>query len=321
MKKSIFFGLSLAATMLASSASYASADYPKQPIRLIVPYSAGGVTDLAGRALAEQMGHYLGQPVIVENKTGANGTMGAIQMVNTKPDGYTLSMVPIGIFRMPHITGASYDPAKDFTYISQVAGFNYYLTVSSKSPWTTLAEFVEHAKTNAGKVSYGSPGAFSSQHIAMVQLGNEAGLNWTHIPFKGEADALTAVMGQHVQAAVGASGAIPYINNGDMRALATLGDERSAALPNVPTLKESGYDIVHTSAFGIIGPKGMPANVVAKIDEAIEKSMKDPALVKRMDTLGITPLYLNHADYTKTAMKSVVEEEKTIKSLGDLSSQ
>lgn len=320
MKKQLQLSMTLALTLLASTGQ-ASSDYPKQTIRLIVPYSAGGVTDLAGRALAEQMSKRLGQSVVVENKTGANGTMGAIQMLTTKPDGYTISMVPIGIYRMPHITGTTYDPAKDFTYISQVAGFNYYLTVSSKSPWKTLDEFVQDAKAKPDTVSYGSPGAYSSQHIAMVQLGNEAGLTWTHIPFKGESDAMMAVMGGHVQAAVGASGAIPYVNNGDMRALAALGERRSDALPNVPTLKESGYDIVHTSAFGIVGPKDMPAEITAKLDQAIEAAMQDKELIERLDQLGVTPLYLNHADYTKTAMESVVQEEKTIKSLGDLSKE
>lgn len=320
MKKQLQLSMTLALTLLASTGQ-ASSDYPKQAIRLIVPYSAGGVTDLAGRALAEQMSKRLGQSVVVENKTGANGTMGAIQMLTTKPDGYTISMVPIGIYRMPHITGTTYDPAKDFTYISQVAGFNYYLTVSSKSPWKTLDEFVQDAKAKPDTVSYGSPGAYSSQHIAMVQLGNEAGLTWTHIPFKGESDAMMAVMGGHVQAAVGASGAIPYVNNGDMRALAALGERRSDALPNVPTLKESGYDIVHTSAFGIVGPKDMPAEITAKLDQAIEAAMQDKELIERLDQLGVTPLYLNHADYTKTAMESVVQEEKTIKSLGDLSKE
>lgn len=317
MKKLLNITL-IAALGVVSNASYASDNYPNQSIRLIVPYSAGGVTDLAGRALAEQMSKHLGQAVVVENRTGANGTMGAIQMLTTKPDGYTVTMVPIGIYRMPHITGATYDPANDFTYISQVAGFNYYLTVNSKSPWKTLDDLIQDAKNNPDTINYGSPGAYSSQHIAMVQLGNQAGLTWTHIPFKGEADALTAVMGQHVDAVVGASGSIPYVTHGDMRALAVLGEQRSDALPDVPTLQESGYDIVHTSAFGIVGPKGMPESVVAELDRAVGAAMQDENLIERLDQLGVTPLYLNHEDYTKAAMQSVITEEQTIKELGDI---
>ncbi len=309
----------LVATLgLASAHAQAQSQYPNQPVRMIVPYSAGGVTDQVGRALADEMGKRLGQTVVVENKTGANGTMGAIQMLQAKPDGYSITMVPIGIYRMPHISGAPYDPAKDFTYISQVAGYDYYLAVKGDAPWKSVDDLVKHAKDNPDIVSYGTPGAYSSQHIAMVQLGEAAGVQWTHIPFKGESDALAAVMGNHVQTLVGASGVLPQIQSGHARALATLGQERSASLPDVPTLKELGYDVVHTSAFGIVGPKGMPEDVVNKIDAAIADTMKDEAFRKRLIQLGVSPLYLNHKDYTQAAMKSVVEEKETIAKLGNI---
>ena len=307
-----------AALGLASAGAYAQSGYPSQPIRLIVPYSAGGVTDQVGRALAEQMGQRLGQSVVVENKTGANGTMGAIQMLQAKPDGYTITMVPIGIYRMPHITGAPYDPARDFTYISQVAGYDYYLAVKGNSQWRTLDDLASYAKSHADSISYGTPGAYSSQHIAMVQLSEALQVQWTHIPFKGESDALAALMGGHIQTLVGASGILPYIQNGDVRALATLGEKRSASLPDVPTLKEAGYDVVHTSAFGIAGPKGMPADVVAKIDGAIGDTMKDPAFQQKLIQLGVSPLYLDHQAYTRAALKSVETEKETIRKLGNI---
>ena len=308
----------IAALGLASAGAHAQAAYPNQPIRLIVPYSAGGVTDQVGRALAEQMGKRLGQSVVVENKTGANGTMGAIQMLQTRPDGYTITMVPIGIYRMPHITGAPYDPARDFTYISQVAGYDYYLAVKGNSQWKTLDDLASYAKSHTDSISYGTPGAYSSQHIAMVQLSEALQVQWTHIPFKGESDALAALMGGHIQTLVGASGILPYIQNGDVRALATLGEKRSASLPDVPTLKESGYNVVHTSAFGIAGPKGMPADVVAKIDGAIGDTMKDPAFQQKLIQLGVSPLYLDHQAYTQAALKSVEAEKETIRKLGNI---
>jgi len=308
----------LAALGLASAGAHAQATYPNQPIRLIVPYSAGGVTDQVGRALAEQMGKRLGQSVVVENKTGANGTMGAIQMLQTRPDGYTITMVPIGIYRMPHITGAPYDPARDFTYISQVAGYDYYLAVKGNSQWKTLGDLASYAKSHTDSISYGTPGAYSSQHIAMVQLSEALQVQWTHIPFKGESDALAALMGGHIQTLVGASGILPYIQNGDVRALATLGEKRSVSLPDVPTLKESGYNVVHTSAFGIAGPKGMPADVVAKIDNAIGDTMKDPAFQQKLIQLGVSPLYLDHQAYTQAALKSVETEKETIRKLGNI---
>lgn len=317
MKKVIYSCLAAIAGLMASPA-HAESAYPNQPIRLIVPYSAGGVTDLVGRALAEKMSSHLGQSVVVENKTGANGTMGAIQMLTTKPDGYTITMVPIGIYRMPHITGTSYDPAKDFTYISQVAGYDYYLVVKNDAPWKNLDDFIQYAKSKPDAISYGTPGAYSSQHIAMVQLGEAAGTQWTHIPFKGEADAMTALLGGHVQVVVGASGALPHVKSGDMRSLAVLGENRSMALPDVPTLKESGYNVVHTSAFGIAGPKNMPDDVVKKIDEAIGAAMDDKDFTARLVQLGVSPLYLDHERYTAAAMRSVEKEEKTIKQLGDI---
>ncbi|HUH58564.1 MAG TPA: tripartite tricarboxylate transporter substrate binding protein [Candidimonas sp.] len=320
MKKLLSTGL-VAALGFASTAALAANDYPNQPIRLIVPYSAGGVTDLVGRALADEVGKRLGQSVVVENKTGANGTMGAIQMLTAKPDGYTITMVPIGIYRMPHITGASYDPAKHFTYISQVAGYDYYVAVKADSPWKTIDEFVAYAKKNVDKISYGTPGAYSSQHIAMVQLGEVADVKWTHVPFKGEADALTGVMGKHIQTLVGASGILPYVASGDMRALAALGETRSKMLPDVPTLKESGYNVVHTSAFGIVGPKGMPEDVVKKIDGAIGAVMSDPVFVDKLINFGVSPLYLDHQAYTASAMRSVVDEKKTIEKLGDIATK
>lgn len=316
--KSVYRATAWIAISLMPLTLHAQETYPNQPIRLVVPYSAGGVTDQVGRALAEEMGKRLGQSVVVENKTGANGTMGAIQMLNAKPDGYTVSMVPIGIFRMPHIIGAPYDPAKDFTYISQIAGYDYYLAVKGDAPWKTVDEFVAYAKANPDEVSYGTPGAYSSQHIAMVQLGEKSGVNWTHIPFKGEADALSALMGGHIQAVVGASGALPHIQSGGVKALAALGEGRSPALPSVPTLRDAGYDVVHTSAFGIAGPKNLPPHVVSKLDAAIGDVMKDEAFRNRMVQLGVTPLYLDHAAYTQSAMKAVDVEKETIAKLGNI---
>lgn len=257
-----------AASALGGLSAHAQA-YPNKPIKVIVPYSAGGVTDQYGRAFADAMGKKLGQSVVVENKAGANGTLGAVQMLNTDPAGYTITMIPIGVFRMPHITGAQYDPIKDLTYLGSLVGFNYYIVVNASSPWKSIADLVEYSKRQAGPVSYGTPGAYSSQHIAMAQLGEAAKVDWTHIPFKGDADAITALLGKHVQAIVSASTVLPYVANGQMRVLASLGDKRTADLPDVPTLKEQGYALVHTSPVGFAGPKGM--------DPAVVKSSTGPS--------------------------------------------
>ncbi|RZJ16779.1 MAG: tripartite tricarboxylate transporter substrate binding protein, partial [Haliea sp.] len=256
MRKTIAGALAALGLALAAAPAQAQ-NYPNKPIKLIVPYSAGGVTDQFGRALAEMAGKRLGQSIVIENKTGANGTLGAVQMLNTDPAGYTITMIPIGVFRMPHITGAQYDPMKDLTYISSMVGFNYYIAVNAASPWKTVGELVDYTRKKSGPVSYGTPGAYSSQHIAMEQLGEKTGADWTHIPYKGDADAMAALLGNHIQAIVSASSVLPYVTSGQMRVLAALGDKRTVELPGVPTLKELGYPVVHTSPIGFAGPKGM----------------------------------------------------------------
>lgn len=297
-----------AASALGGLSAHAQA-YPNKPIKVIVPYSAGGVTDQYGRAFADAMGKKLGQSVVVENKAGANGTLGAVQMLNTDPAGYTITMIPIGVFRMPHITGAQYDPIKDLTYLGSLVGFNYYIVVNASSPWKSIADLVEYSKRQAGPVSYGTPGAYSSQHIAMAQLGEAAKVDWTHIPFKGDADAITALLGKHVQAIVSASTVLPYVANGQMRVLASLGDKRTADLPDVLTLKEQGYALVHTSPVGFAGPKGMDPAVVKKLDGAIAATHADPEFNAAIKKMGLVPMHMDAAAYSVYA-RSIHEGER-----------
>ncbi|MDW5442450.1 tripartite tricarboxylate transporter substrate binding protein [Polaromonas sp. SM01] len=313
--KKLFATAVTAIGLLAAAIPAMAQNYPNRPIKLIVPYSAGGVTDQLGRTFAEFAGKRLGQPIIIENKTGANGTLGAVQMLNTDPAGYTLTMIPIGVFRMPHITGAQYDPLKDLTYISTVCGFNYYIAVNASSPWKTLAELVDYTKKKTGPVSYGTPGAYSSQHIGMAQLGEKAGVDWTHIPFKGDADAMAGLLGNHIQAVVSASSVLPYVTAGKMRVLAALGDKRSPDLPNVPTLKEQGYPIVHTSPFGFAGPKGMDPAVVKKLEDAFRDVYNDPQFQVALQKLGMTPLYMDQATYTKYARDTYLGERDALKAM------
>lgn len=293
----------------------AQTHYPERPIRLIVPYSAGGVTDQYGRAFAEAMGKRLGQPVVIENKPGANGTLGAVQMLNTDPAGYLLTMVPIGVFRMPHITGAQYDPIKDLTYLGSMVGFNYYIVVNASSPWKSIGELVAYSRANKGPVSYGTPGAYSSQHIAMAQLGDLSKVDWTHIPFKGDADAISALLGNHVQAIVSASTVLPYVADGRMRVLASLGEQRTVDLPNVPTLKEQGYAVVHTSPVGFAGPKNMDPAVVRKLDTAIGETFKDAGFQAAIQKMGLAPLYMDQAAYAEYARKIFFGERDALKKL------
>lgn len=307
MLKTFAMAASTVAVLLGANPA-AAQDYPTKPVRLIVPYSAGGVTDQYGRAFAELAGKRLGQSVIVENKTGANGTLGAVQMLNTDPAGYTITMTPIGVFRMPHISGTQYDPMKDLTYLSSMVGFNYYIVVNASSPWSSLADLVKYAKDKKGPINYGTPGAYSSQHIAMAQLGDKAHVDWTHIPYKGDADAIAALLGNHIQAIVSASTVLPYVQAGKMRILAALGDKRTADAPDVPTLLELGYPIVHTSPVGFAGPKGMDPAVVKKLESVMAATYQDPEFQAKMKAIGLSLQYMDSDAYTKYA-RSIYEGE------------
>lgn len=310
-------GVALLAGAVPTAAQNSSpAEFPNRTIKLIVPYTAGGVTDQMGRMFAEHAGKRLGQSVVVDNKTGANGTLGAVQMLSTDPAGYTLTMLPIGTFRMPHITGTQYDPLKDLTYISIIAGFNYYIAVNASQPWKSVAELVAFAKKSPSNVSYGTPGANSSQHIAMAQLGSKAGADWTHVPFKGDADAISALLGGHIQAVVGSSSVLPYVASGQLRVLASLGDARTPELPDVPTLKELGYPIVHTSPMGIAGPKGMDPVVVKKLETAFRGAYNDPAYQAGLKKIGMSPIYMDAAAYTKYAQDTFHGEREALKLMG-----
>ena len=315
MKKLIATALAAVGLAAAAVMPAAAQDYPNKPIRLIVPYSAGGVTDQMGRSFAEFASKRLGQPMVVENKTGANGTLGAVQMLSADPAGYYLTMVPIGVFRMPHITGAQYDPLKDLSYIATLAGFNYYIAVNASSPWKNIGELIDYAKKKQGPVSYGTPGAYSSQHIGMAQLGEKAGADWVHVPFKGDADAISALLGNHIQAIVSSSSVLPYVSTGRMRVLASLGDRRSADLPDVPTLKELGYPVVHTSPFGFAGPKGMDPAVVKKLGTVFREVYDDPQFQATLKKLGMSPVYMDQATYTKYARDTYLGEKDSLKAM------
>ena len=177
-------------------------NFPTRPVTLIVPWTAGGSTDLGMRALATATEKHLGQPIVIENRPGGSGTLSPGQMAATaKPDGYTVAQIPITIFRFPFMTKTTFDPAKDFTYIIGVSGYTFGVVVKSDAPWKTFAELLADAKANPGKINYGTPGAGTSLHITMEQIARRQGIKWTHVPFKGNAETNNAVLGGHIHAA------------------------------------------------------------------------------------------------------------------------
>jgi tripartite-type tricarboxylate transporter receptor subunit TctC len=242
--------------LLLCSSVVQAQSFPARPVTLLVTFTAGGPTDIAGRALAEATSKYLGQPVVVENRPGATGTLGAAALANAKPDGYTVSMIPITVLRLPHMENVAYDPMKDISYVMGVSGYVFAYIVRSDAPWKSMAELVAGAKSNAGKISYGSHGIGGSVHLATEELSAAQGVSLNHIPYKGSADMLTAMLGGHLDVAVDSTGAVPHVAAGKARVLAVLTDKRTPVWPDVPTMTELGYGIVSTSPYGIGGRGG-----------------------------------------------------------------
>jgi tripartite-type tricarboxylate transporter receptor subunit TctC len=285
--------------------------FPSKPVTLIVPWPAGGSTDQVMRALATATEKYLGQPIIVENKAGAGGTLGAVALTTAKPDGYTVTQLPITIFRLPHTTKTAFDPLTDFTYILGVSGYTFGVVVRADAPWKTWQELVDYAKANPGKLSYGTPGANTSLHVTMEEIGYRNNLKWTHVPFRGNADNMQALLGGHVDIAADATGWGPHVDAGKMRLLVTWGPQRTKRWASVPTLKELGYDIVSTSPYGIGGPKGMDPAVVKTLHDAFKKGMEDPIHLQAMEKYDQDLLYMSGDDYAKFA-RQAFDDEKAV---------
>jgi tripartite-type tricarboxylate transporter receptor subunit TctC len=286
--------------------------FPSRPVTLIVPWPAGGSTDQVMRALATATEKYLGQPIVIENKPGAGGTLGAQAMTAARPDGYTLTQIPITVFRLPHTTKAGYDPMADLTYVIGISGYTFGIVVRSDAPWKTWQDVVAYAKANPGKLSYGTPGANTSLHVTMEEIGYRYGLQWTHVPFKGNADNMAALLGGHIQVSADATGWGPHVDAGKMRLLATWGPQRTKRWPTAPTLKELGYDIVSTSPYGIAGPKGMDPAVVKALHDAFRKGMEDAIHVQAMEKYDQDLLYLSSEDYAKFARETFAAEKATM---------
>jgi tripartite-type tricarboxylate transporter receptor subunit TctC len=302
------------ATSLFGAAVIAQ-DFPSRPVTLIVPWPAGGSTDLAMRALAASTEKYLGQTIVIENKPGAAGTLGASAMITAKPDGYTVTQIPITVFRYPHMAQVGYDPLTDLTYLIGISGYTFGVVVRADAPWKTWQDLIAYAKAHPGKLSYGSPGANTSLHVTMEDIAQRDGIKWVHVPFKGNADNMTALLGGHIQVSADATGWGPHVDAGKMRLLVTWGSQRTKRWNDVPTLKELGYDIVSTSPYGIAGPKGMDPKVARVLHDAFKKGMEDPGHRQAMEKFDQELLYMSGEDYTKFARDTFAAEKVTMSRL------
>ena len=285
--------LSVVATF-AATASAGAADYPTRPIKLVIPYAAGGPTDIFGRLLAEYLGKDLKQAVVVENKGGAQGAIGAEMVAHAEPDGYTLLGTSGSVIILNPLLykKLSYDPAKELRMLALVTEVPVVLCVHPSVPAKTLAEFVAYAKANPGKLNFGSSGTGSFTHLAAEMFKQMAGIEMTHVAYKGAAPALSDVMSGHIQLMFeSVSLALPQIKAGLLRPLAISSAQRHSDLPDVPTIAESGYPQYLVSVWnGLVVPAGLPDEVTRILTDSLNRVMNDDALRASLQKLGYTAL-------------------------------
>ena len=298
----------------------AQSNFPSRPIKLICPWPAGGSTDAIMRALGESASRIMNNPVIVENKAGAGGMMGPNELVSAKPDGYTLTQLPIGIFRIPHMQKTLFDPLADITYVVCLTGYTYGIVVRSDSPIKNIKDLVAFAKAKPGEFTFGSTGNGTTPHLAVEEFAMKAGIKLQHVPFKGNADGMQALLGGHVMSHSDATGWGQHVDAGTCRLLATYGSKRTKRWPTVPTLNELGYDTVSDSPFGIGAPKGMDPAITRKLHDAFKATLEDPKVLASFEKYDQPVIYMNTEDYTKYARETFPKERKVIELLGLLKS-
>ncbi|WP_342133023.1 tripartite tricarboxylate transporter substrate binding protein [Hydrogenophaga sp. OTU3427] len=309
-------GLAAGAAAAVALPALAQDKFPSRAITLIAPWPAGGSSDAVMRSFAESASRALGVPVIVDNKPGAGGTLGATAMVNAKPDGYLLTQLPLGIYRLPHMQQMAFDPVKDITHIACLTGYTFGIACTADAPFKTLKDMVAYAKANPGKLEYGHTGTGTTPHLAIEEFSEKAGIQLNPIAYKGSAEIMQAILGGHIRVMSGTTEFAPHVFSGKLRLLATLGSKRNKAFPDVPTVKESGWDTITESPFGIGGPRNMDPAVVKVLHDAFKQTLEDPKVLAALDKFYQPVIYMNTADYGAYAARTYAAEKATIERLG-----
>lgn len=287
LRRFVLTGLAALAASMAGGA-FAQGAYPTQPIKFVVPYPAGGATDTLARTIAQKLTEAWGQPVLVENRVGASGTIGNQLVAKASPDGYTLLVAITALIQQPSMMDKlSYDPLKDFAPITQIARSPSMLAVPMNSPIKSLKEYIALAKANPGKTNFGTYGNGTSAHIQGSLLQQQAGLQLTHVPFNGSAPLLTNLVGGQVDSAfIDSASARPHFKS--LRALAVTGTQRMPGLPDVPTFQELGYHSFDPYGwFGLLAPAATPAPLVHKLADEVDRILKLPDVTAKIEGLGL----------------------------------
>jgi tripartite-type tricarboxylate transporter receptor subunit TctC len=285
------------ASMLALTATTTAQDYPVDTVTMVVPYAAGGAGDIVGRLVADELGARLGVTFVVENVGGASGAIGAEQVSRAEPDGGTLLLAGNAIFTTaPHLADVGFEPFEDFTPIANVSEAVRMFVASKTLPVATVEEFVAYAKEHPGELNYGSVGVGSTGHVTTVDMLSAMGIEATHIPYKGAAEVVQAVLSGDVQFMIDAA-AVAQARQDAVTPLAIPGNEPLAEFPDVPALGSLGYDSISGTGWQLVaGPEGMPAEAVAMIESALLEASEDPAFTDKLVKAGASPRFMGSTE-------------------------
>jgi tripartite-type tricarboxylate transporter receptor subunit TctC len=308
----------LAAGMLVThwSRAVAQPPWPARPLQLIVPWPAGGATDLTLRVLCEEAEPLLRQPVVVVNRPGAAGTLVAPLLKAAAPDGHTLGQVPITVYRHALMNTVPWDPVADLQPIIQVSSVTFGVLVPATSPWKTLADLTGWALAHPGQLLLGSTGMGTTAHLAMEEVLGGLGARYTHVPYKGTADQMLAIAGGQLMAGVNSTGFAPWVDQGKLRLLAIFSAQRSPRWPDVPTLHELGHPLaVHTSPWGLAAPAGTPEAVVNRLHDAFHQAMFSPRHRQALARYDQTLDHLDTRAYRRAIGDTVARERQLLQRL------
>lgn len=300
----------------AMAPARAAERFPNRPVTLWVPWPAGGATDLTMRLLADLASRQLGVKVLTENRGGAGGTLAMPVLQQAAPDGYTIAQMPQPVFRAPLLQKLLWDPIRDTTPILQVSGVTFGMVVPVASALHTVDDVLAYARAHPGELTVATNGVGTTPHLVLDELFASRGLRWNHIPYKGTSEQMIAVSTGQVMVGVNSNGFAPFVDSGQLRLLATFGEQRTRRYPKVPTLHELGFGIVATSPYGLAGPRGMPRDVVMVLHDAFKTAMNDPAHLAELARYDQEIAYLGPDDYGRAMREAYAAEKRAVEKLG-----
>ncbi len=315
IRRRLALGAMLGATL--ARPAIGEGQFPNRPIRILIPWAPGGTLDGLIRLMSEVIQQETGHPLIVENRPGARGTLAAQFLITqARPDGYTIAHHHLSVIRHPFLTKRpTWHPVDDFTYIIQQTGFVFGHVVHPASGWNSLADMFAAARREPGRRSYATSGIATSNHLAMEELCEKEKVEMLHIPYRGTTEGITALLARQIDCVANSNTWKPNVEAGQLRLLAVWTRDRLRSFPEVPTLRELGYDMVVTSPYGIAGPKGMDPEITERLHQLFKKAQYHPRVQQFMNENDQPDEYLGPADYTKFARERMAYEERMVKRL------